>query len=119
MIKKFKDFVIDPMNFGFDDLKLNTVHLSKLESSWGDDDYVDNLKEYVIYLGPVDSEDTLSHFSFSDDFLKELFYTVGIKEYYLNSSECSHTLYFENTNDADFFFNELKQLIALNYKIVD
>jgi len=48
MVEKFEDLVEDPMGFGMSDLKLNTVHLSKHESCWGEDEYIDDLREYVI-----------------------------------------------------------------------
>lgn len=113
MIKTFKDFVTDPMNFGLDDLKLNTVHLSKSDN-WNDGD-----DAYEIYLGPVDSEDTLAHFEFTDEFILDLFNEAGVKMYDLYSSESLHTLYFVSDNDADEAYDKLKRLLSKNYRIVD
>lgn len=117
----FENFENAIIRYSDEDVLEDAVYIEKLDSCWGEDDApVVGLKEYVIYLGPVDDEKGLSgSASFKDEFIIHLFQSVGIQHYYLHSSENSHTLYFRSDNEANDKYAMLLQTIANNkYRII-
>jgi hypothetical protein len=87
-----------------------------LEGYWGEDDgYYPGTKEYILYLGPCDSDGCISDsISFTDDFMNSILIESGITRYHLHSSENSHTLYFDNDEQANELYNELLDVITSN-----
>ncbi len=116
----FKDLLSDQMDFGTDDIKDNAVYLDKLESSWGEDEgYYEGSKEYVLYFGPCDRDGLSDGISFTDEFLNSMLRDSGATRYHLHSAENSHTLYFDNNQEADIFYNELKDVVgSYGYQII-
>lgn len=100
----FNNLLVDVMNFGTQDIKPNAVYL---DTAWAE------INEYVIYLGPCDTDNCLSDsISFTDEFMIDLFQQAGIQKYYLHSAENSHTLYFDSIQQANDCFDKLNNAIT-------
>lgn len=110
----FNELLVDPMNFGIDDIKPNAVYLDKGgDDYWGEDEgFYEGSKEYILYFGPCDRENGLSDsISFTDEFIRSVFGACGAYRYDLHSAENSHSLYFDSNEIADDFYDELLDIL--------